>query len=210
MAATEPALPVAAIDDAMSMLYATPLTVLDWPDCDTLNEGLGVLITAARAARPGIGKSNVGGWHSEVDFIHGDAPPLAMLRARIRVAIIALTRRLMVAGSYSFKIDGWANCLGAGHYNGPHNHPNATWSGVYYLTGIPGGAPEGLAGKIEFFDPRPAAGMIYAADNMLQRRCLFTPRPGCMLIFPAWLHHMVHPHGGAGERLSVAFNVTVS
>jgi uncharacterized protein (TIGR02466 family) len=116
----------------------------------------------------------------------------------------------MEPGSYNFKIDGWANILGPGDYNGPHNHPNATWSGVYYLTGVPGAARSpNLAGKIEFFDPRPAAGMVYAVDSMLQRRCLFTPRPGCMLVFPSWLQHMVHPHDGAGDRRSIAFNVTV-
>ncbi|MEJ0047451.1 MAG: TIGR02466 family protein [Rhodospirillales bacterium] len=201
--------------DDFSMIFATPLVIRDWPDSDTLNTELAGLIAAAQMAVPGVGKSNVGGWHSPPDFILGEVPALATLRERIRTVVIELTRRLMAPGAYHFKIDGWANILRAGDYNGPHNHPNATWSGVYYLTGVPEPADRQpnavppLAGKIEFFDPRPAAGMVYAAESMLQRRCLFTPRPGCMLVFPSWLQHMVHPHDGAGERHSIAFNVTV-
>lgn len=193
----------------MSMLFATPLVVRDWPGSEALDAELGRLIAKARQDEPGVGKSNVGGWHSAPDFARRDTPALTVLRERIREIVTGLTQSLMAPGDYVFGIDGWANVLGAGHYNGPHNHPNATWSGVYYLTGIPG-KPSALGGKIEFFDPRPAAGAVVAAETMLQRRCLFTPRPGCMLVFPAWLQHMVHPHTGEGERLSIAFNVTVA
>jgi uncharacterized protein (TIGR02466 family) len=204
-----PDLPAGSLDEAITPLFATPLVVLDWPDSDTLNADLLALVEAARRAAPSAEKSNVGGWHSPTDFILGPAPALGALRERVRAAMIALTRRFMATGDYRFKLEGWANVLGPGHYNGPHNHPNATWSGVYYLTDNPGGESV-LAGKLEIFDPRPAAGMAYAADNVLQRRCLFSPRSGCMLVFPSWLQHMVHPHAGAGERQSIAFNVTVA
>ena len=195
--------------EALSMIFATPLVIRDWPESHALNKALLALIGEARAASLSVGKSNVGGWHSEGDFIRGEAPALGELRERIRAVSIELTQRFMVPGSYGFVLDGWANVLGPGNYNGPHNHPNATWSGVYYLTGVPG-LPTALGGKLEFFDPRPAAGMLYAADNMLQRRCLFSPRAGCLLMFPSWLMHMVHPHSGDGERISVAFNVVVN
>jgi uncharacterized protein (TIGR02466 family) len=190
------------------MIFATPLIIQDYPQSETLHTDLIATIAALRARVPTTGKSNVGGWHSAPDFIREEVPALAVLRERIRLMLIDVTRQFMQEGNYAFQLDGWANLLGPGDYNGPHNHPNATWSGVYYITGIPVSA--GLAGKIEFFDPRPAAGMLYAADNMLQRRCLFTPRPGCMLLFPSWLQHMVHPYAGEGERQSIAFNVTVN
>jgi len=194
----------------MPMIFGTPLVIRDWPQSEAMNAELQRLIAELRASVPGVGKSNVGGWHSPPDFIRGAAPALAGLRERIRAVVVDLTQLLMEPGDYGFGVDGWANVLSAGDYNGPHNHPNATWSGVYYLTGTPpGGANAAVGGKIEFFDPRPAAGMVYAADNMLQRRCLFAPRPGCMLVFPSWLQHMVHPHSGVGERVSIAFNVTV-
>ena len=222
-----PAPATAGAAAGVSMIFATPLMIRDWPDSSALNLALCALIADRRLSAASAGKSNVGGWHSAPDFIQGDAAPLATLRQRIRQVVTELTRQWMAPGDYAFIVAGWANVLGAGDYNAPHNHPNATWSGVYYLTGTPP-APQPtppdlapprlgsselastLAGKIEFFDPRPAAGMVYATDNMLQRRCLFTPRPGCMLVFPSWLQHMVHPHHGSGERISVAFNVTVS
>ncbi len=209
----------AAAANGVSMIFATPLVMRDWPGSGALHDALCALITTTRQAGDSTGKSNVGGWHSPPGFIRGDAPALAVLRERIRSVMTDLTRQWMAPGDYMFAIDAWANVLGPGDYNSPHNHPNATWSGVYYVTGTPAASPTDsalsesallLAGKIEFFDPRPAAGMFYAADNMLQRRCLFTPRPGCMLVFPSWLQHMVHPHRAAGERVSIAFNVTVT
>lgn len=213
MTADRAGAPNSLLEDRIVPLFETPLIILDWPGSESLNRSLGQLIAADRAASPGVGKSNVGGWHSATDFILRDAPALAELRDRIRSVLDETISRLMAPGDYSFRLDGWANVLGPHAYNGPHNHPNATWSGVYYLTGIPGKSQPGpgeLAGKIEFLDPRPAAGMLYAADNAFQRRCLFSPRPGCMLLFPSWLQHMVHPFPGPGERVSIAFNITIA
>ena len=33
--------------------------------------------------------------------------------------------------------------------------------------------------------------------------------PGCLLIFPAWLEHLVHPFYGKGERISISAKVTM-
>jgi hypothetical protein len=30
-----------------------------------------------------------------------------------------------------------------------------------------------------------------------------------MIVFPGWLQHFVHPYFGSGERISIAFNVSV-
>jgi uncharacterized protein (TIGR02466 family) len=35
------------------------------------------------------------------------------------------------------------------------------------------------------------------------------PQSGRMVIFPAWLMHQVRPYRGTGERISIAFNLTV-
>ena len=33
------------------------------------------------------------------------------------------------------------------------------------------------------------------------------PRPGLMVLFPAWLSHSVEPWDGTGSRISVAMNI---
>ena len=49
--------------------------------------------------------------------------------------------------------------------------------------------------------------MVHLADTLLQSRYLITPIPGLMVLFPSWLNHLVHPFFGAGERISIAFNI---
>ena len=39
--------------------------------------------------------------------------------------------------------------------------------------------------------------------------CRVRPRPGDLLIFPAYLKHIVHPFFGDGERIAVVFNAAV-
>ena len=48
--------------------------------------------------------------------------------------------------------EGWINVLSRGGLNTPHDHPNWTWSGCYYVS-VPEGDKE-LSGNIEFFDTR--------------------------------------------------------
>ena len=39
---------------------------------------------------------------------------------------------------------------------------------------------------------------------------LIRPKPGLMVIFPAWAEHWVHPFHGDGNRISIAINVTLN
>lgn len=203
---------VVPLAECMTMLYATPVVVHAWPDSAALNTDLRALIEAEAAAAPvAVTRSNVGGWHSDTRFLERDAACVRRLLDRVRVMSVELTRALMAPGHYAFRVEGWANLLRAGQYNSLHVHPNATWSGVYYVTGNPaGGEPGAFAGRIELVDPRPAASNSYTAESSLQQRFLYSPRPGAMLVFPSWLQHMVHPHNEAEARISIAFNVTVA
>ena len=38
-------------------------------------------------------------------------------------------------------------------------------------------------------------------------RTYVRPRPGLMVLFPSYVPHMVFPHEGASERISIAFNL---
>ena len=201
------------LGDCVVFPFPTPVVVHDWPGSEALNQQLRVLILAAELASPGVARSNVGGWHSDQQFLDRRDPCVQALLRRIRLMTQELTRAFMPPRPYSFAVVGWANILRAGDYNAVHTHPNAMWSGVYYVTGNPeppGTEPAGVRGRIELYDPRPGAAASYTLDNDLQRNFTYNPRAGAMLVFPSWVPHFVHAHRGSEPRISVAFNVTVS
>lgn len=200
------------LTDCMTMIYPTPIVVHQWPDSAALNAELLALVAADEKASPiSAERSNVGGWHSDTRFFERDVPCVRVLLGRIRIMSIELTRALMAPGNYGFRVEGWANVLRSGQYNSVHVHPNSTWSGVYYVNGNPvePGTANPFSGKIELIDPRPGASASYTTENILQRRFLYSPTAGAMLVFPSWLQHMVHPYFGAEARVCIAFNVTV-
>lgn len=106
----------------------------------------------------------------------------------------------------------WFHITRYGGYTGSHNHPMASWSGVYCV--CPGETIEGAAnnGALRFQDSRTNAGMYldpgnahlqspYAAGNLA-----YQLQPGQLLLFPSWLLHEVTPFWGRDERITVAFN----
>ena len=208
----------APIADLISVAFPTPIVMHDWPDSQALNAALADLIRAEAAGGAALTKSNVGGWHSGMAFLNRqDAPAIARLRHRIRALVSALIPQVMRppedGRSLHIAIEGWANILTAGDYNTLHNHPNASWSGVYYVTGNPrpadGEPARPFEGKLEFVDPRPGASLTYADTSTLYGRCMVEPRAGRMVLFPSWLQHFVHPCPAGGQRLSIAFNITL-
>jgi uncharacterized protein (TIGR02466 family) len=103
----------------------------------------------------------------------------------------------------------WINVNPQGGYNVVHNHPNAFFSGVYYLQ-----ASE-KSGDIVFLNPVSEQSLtlpiqlidkssLYNID-----RYFFTPRQDLLILFPAYLNHYVHPNQSSDERICVAFNIGI-
>lgn len=205
---------VFSLDGNMAMAFATPVVSHKWPDSDALNDQLRALILAVEIREKGIKRSNVGGWHSTADLLAWKSPAIGVLRHRIESVTIALTRSFAItraaARTFKQRTDAWANVSRNGAYNSPHNHPNCLWSGVYYVASGEAAPGHALNGKLELLDPRAGANMVYINDNLLTGRMLVDPIPGLMVVFPAWLMHMVHPFIGGGERISIAFNVLIA
>lgn len=112
---------------------------------------------------------------------------------------------------HNFAMAGWANVLRNSQYNSLHRHPNAFRSGVYYVNGNASAEPKHpFSGKLELIDPRSGASLNYMEGTNLYGRCLVNPSPGQMVVFPGWMQHQVHPYFGPGERISIAFNITVT
>lgn len=111
--------------------------------------------------------------------------------------------------------DTWFHVTRYGGYIAAHNHPNASWSGVYCVT--PGERPADRpdSGILRFHDLRPACVMYMDAGNAHLRRPYgngaigFPLQPGELILFPSYLMHEVAPFFGSDERITVAFNAWV-
>lgn len=101
----------------------------------------------------------------------------------------------------------WANIIGTGGWQAPHNHYPSQWSGVLYVAidDVVQADPTDLkSGRIDFFNPIP----IPAAFG-LPSSVTYTPKDGLLVLFPALLQHMVHPNLSDSERFTIAFNLNV-
>ena len=102
------------------------------------------------------------------------------------------------------RITAWGVILDAGAYQVPHIHPSAWLSGVYYaaLPASLGAADDAPAGWIEFGRPYWDFQVTAEPETRLVR-----PEEGLMLLFPSYTFHRTLPFAGAGERISIAFDV---
>jgi len=205
----------AAFERQLISAFATPVMSYSWADSAPLNDALkSIILAAERQGAAGVTRSNVGGWHSGDDFLTWNHAAIRTVCARIGEMTKAMTRATTSvkegARTYDYAFDGWANVSRHGNYHSAHNHPRCVWSGTYYVaSGAPD--PDGpLNGRLELLDPRAGANMMRLEGTMLEARYLVAPTPGAMVMFPAWLTHMVHPFYGAGERISIAFNVKMT
>lgn len=196
----------------IAMSFGTPLSTKLWEDTEELNAELRDQILGVEASFGGVQKSNVGGWHSESDLLHWEGNAVATLRDRIMRTALDMTRHTVTSEnlkSVTFRADAWANVSRRGNYNSVHDHPNAMWSGVYYVSvgEMDGDNPHN--GKLEFVDPRVGINMLNIEGGIFNARYVIDPIPGLMVFFPSWLKHLVHPFQGEGERISISWNVYV-
>jgi uncharacterized protein (TIGR02466 family) len=189
-------------------LFATPLVTYVLEEAIALNASLRERILAHQAKGGGIGKSNRGGWHSEVGQLEfcGDAGEF--LISRMRALGDEATRRVFVeqgepVSPLRWKVSAWANVNRAGDSNNVHVHAGSTWSGTYY---VDEGGPAEIAAPLHLFDPCPARAVSFLPQAV--RDSVFVhPKPGLMVLFPSYVPHMVVPHQGQGTRISIAFNL---
>lgn len=201
------------VKDRILSLFATPVLNTRLESVVAHNAALAALIRAQASEGSGVTRSNVGSWHSDNAFLEQTAAPVVALRSAIHETIRALSQAVardpMDPCHDRFQLEGWANRTGFGQYHSLHSHPNASWSGVYYVTGNPGDTPaHPLSGRLELIDPRPGASLSYTDHTTLYGRCMINPSPGQLVVFPGWLSHMVHPYFGDEERITVAFNAS--
>jgi uncharacterized protein (TIGR02466 family) len=108
--------------------------------------------------------------------------------------------------------DCWFHVTRRGGFFGLHNHPNASWSGVYCVDPGQHDAGKPDSGLLSFVNPMLMASMHMDAGvakiplpygNQIANVRLGA---GELVMFPSWVLHDVKPFEGQGERITVAFN----
>jgi uncharacterized protein (TIGR02466 family) len=146
--------------------------------------------------RPGENWQSDHGLHERAAF----RPLLEWVEAAAASALsyLRIPRPLMVTGC-------WANVNAPGTGHRLHSHRNNYLSGAYYVQ-----VQEG-ADSINFFDPKPQAGVIRptatepTAENT--EVAMVRVKTGSLLLFPAWLQHAVDVNRSARPRISLSFNL---
>ena len=183
--------------------FPTPVYIQEIPNAVELNQYLEQKIIQWSQQNKGVSKTNAGGWHSTTDMNR-------------KKEYNVLTKELFAMQEEIFKKEFltqkpvlgnmWANINYPGNANRPHLHPNALFSGVYWIK-----APE-KSGSLMLYEPRPGAQCTMPnrkegkLPSELWREVHYTPKAGTIVMFPAWLWHEVRPNQSNDIRISVSFN----
>ena len=182
--------------------FPTPIYIADIKH-PTLNQELERDIVAWSKKDKGITRTNVQGWHSSTNM--AELPEYKKLVDML----YECQRTIYDQEHYESEPhlgNMWANINPPGGMNRAHQHPNSLWSGVYYVKALPN------SGHLKVEDPRAAASMSRPRQkegptpSRLWRETHFDPKPGRLIMFPAWLTHCVDPNNSNDIRISISFN----
>ena len=183
--------------------FPTIIYIKDIPNALQLNQYLEQKIIQWSQQDKGEQKTNAGGWHSKTDMNKKEEyNPLTKELFNMQYEIYQKEHLSLkpVLGNM------WANINYPGCYNRPHVHPNALFSGVYWIK-----APQ-KSGNFMVYDPRPGVQMAMPDRKQKKlpseywREVHYEPRAGTAIMFPAWLWHEVKPNQSNDIRISVSFN----
>ncbi len=162
-------------------------------DIVTALAGLGAPL---EGLRPGENWQSDHGLHERAAF----RPLLEWVEAAAAGALsyLRIPKPLMITGC-------WANVNAPGTGHRLHSHRNNYLSGAYYVQ-----VQEG-ADSINFFDPKPQAGVIRPAATEPTAEntevAMVRVKTGSLLLFPAWLQHAVDVNRSNRARISLSFNL---
>jgi uncharacterized protein (TIGR02466 family) len=191
-------------------LWPTLLLRRDLPGAELGNKVLREEILAMEADNPELTTDYLGG-----NFLARENPAIAWLRDCVNRSVIDYAKRAGIDYEMKWSLQAWPNVNRFGDYHDLHNHPHCWLSGTYYVAvpqsneALPG-RKDRRPGSISFYDPRPQANMnAVAKDPQVEAEYTLLPRPGTILLWPAFLHHFVHPNLSKDLRISVSFNVVL-
>jgi len=185
------------------------------PGLRRCNQELKRIVLEHEQGSPSLGRSDVGDRHSGDDVLEWPYPRIDFLKGFISEGFGEFTNIEMegrLSQDHDVNMDGgaWVNLCRNGGYNTIHNHPDCSWSGVYYVsTGERDPAAPKNSGYIEFLDPRMGPTSVGLNGPGALPKLKIAPVAGLVLVFPSWLYHCVNSFQGTGERISISFNVSL-
>ena len=193
-----------------SQLWPTQFMSLRLPGYETANPVLADFVMT----------QNIQNENMTVDYIADnifitDHPALIWLRQCWDRAVLDYGREVGIKYELEWILQGWANVNMKGDYHNLHNHPHSWLSGTYYIS-VPDQTDADMyrsdlnPASISFFDPRPQANMnSIKNDGQVDPEHRLLPSAGDLFLWPAFLHHLVHPNMADQPRISISFNVVL-
>ncbi len=132
------------------------------------------------------------------DYLSGNLfdhehPVIGWLKSCVNRAVVDYARAAGVDYELDFYLQAWGNVNRFGDYHNLHNHPHAWLSGTYYVQAP---EPKALPGRSD-------------GDPQVDPEHRILPQAGEILVWPAFLHHLVHPNLSDELRVSISFNVVL-
>lgn len=201
--------------------FAVPFAEVELPDTAQLNAELRTLFLERESAGATYRNPDPSMFLQEhvfesgFDLFHWPEPAVVKLRDLCNASLFRMVGELNGYGAEQLRelrvnVDAWFHVTRPGGTFGLHNHPMASWSGVYCVdSGYDGPAQ---SGELVFLNPNATANMFLdLAVAKLKQPWGLTPkayllRAGQLVMFPSWVLHQVLPYHGPRERITVAFN----
>jgi uncharacterized protein (TIGR02466 family) len=203
-------------------MFAVPFTFSRYPGHQRLNAALKSYIFAqqqsGKAANPRpLTQRNAALFESHFNLFRESDPAIQELKVFCWDQLLALIGRLNgydLPTLHRLQIynDCWFHVTRRGGFFGLHNHPNASWSGVYCVDPGMHDPDKKDSGRLTFVNPTIMGAMHLDAGND-KLKLPYGPQvaslsleAGQLLMFPSWVLHDVKPFEGEGERITIAFN----
>ncbi|MGH8581249.1 MAG: putative 2OG-Fe(II) oxygenase [Gammaproteobacteria bacterium] len=196
----------------LTPLFATPVFVRQVEGAAVLNETLaGTMRNLAGTRRShDLYRSHQGGFYTPGTLFEQDLPGVRevceLFRSAIRTYIDQVAEtgfgRIQPIPDSRVHLHGWGALTRANDYQAPHVHTGSNLSATYYVEVPDKPEPQGC---IDLLNPLVLQEMTFI-PGANTTHCRIVPKPGMLLVFPAYLRHTVHPFFGAGERIAIVCN----
>ena len=191
-------------------LWPTLFMAIQLPSHEAANPVLSALLLQANSQQAQLTTN-----YLNQNLFELNHPAIGWLQQCVMRAIADYAAEAGMEAMPEVSVQAWANVNAKGDYHNLHNHPHSWLSGTYYLDvpvqPSPTGRDDLNPGSISFFDPRGAANMTALRnDGQFDPEYRRLPKPGELFLWPAFLHHFVHPNLADTPRISISFNVVVT
>ncbi len=202
--------------NGFSRLWPTLFLQRELPNTTAANQALQQLILEREVGHRESKATDITSDYLSQDFFSIDHPVIGWLKSCVNKSVSDYLGEQGLDYQVDWALQAWPNINRRGDYHNLHNHPRSYLSGTYYVAmptrdQIDATARQDLnPGSISFFDPRAQANMLAIKDDgQVEAEHRVLPTEGMLLLWPSFIHHLVHPNLSDELRLSISFNVVL-